>query len=96
MKYGKKGDQSTSKTPSKQYDRLFKKLLENKERTGVIVLEHLPPITQLLAHDSPKLLGGEYIDEALQYSQSDCLFKVRLRDGNPLLIYTFWLDRKAL
>ena len=65
----KKGDQSTSKIPSKQHDRLFKKLLENKERIGVILLEHLPePIAQLLAPDPPKLLGGEYIDEALQYS----------------------------
>ena len=84
----KKGAQSPSTRPSQPHDRLFKKLLENKERTEVILREHLPEnVAKLLAPDPPKLLSGEYIDESLHSSQSDCLFEVTLQDGNPLLIY---------
>ena len=48
--------------------------------------ERLPTdISSLLTDDPPELLDGEFIDEALQGSQSDRLFRARLKAGGEAI-----------
>ena len=68
--------------PTQPHDKLFKGLLDQPGTAGALLRERLPPeIASLLADDPPELIDGEFIDEALQGSQSDRLFRARLKDG---------------
>ena len=81
--------------PTQPHDKLFKGLLDQPGTAGALLRERLPPeIASLLTDDPPELLDGEFIDEALQGSQSDRLFRARLKDGGDVLLYVL-IDHKS-
>jgi len=81
--------------PSQPHDKLFKGLLDQPGTAGALLRERLPPgIAALLADDPPELVDGAFIDDALQGSQSDRLFRARLKDGGDVLLYVL-IDHKS-
>ena len=81
--------------PTQPHDKLFKGLLDQPGTAGVLLRERVPPeIASLLADNPPELIDGEFIDEALQGSQSDRLFRARLKDGGDALLYVL-IDHKS-
>ena len=81
--------------PTQPHDKLFKGLLDQPGTAGALLRERLPAeISCLLSDDPPELLDGEFIDEALQGSQSDRLFRAGLKDGGDVLLYVL-IDHKS-
>ena len=81
--------------PTQPHDKLFKGLLDQPGAAGALLRERLPPeIVGLLTEEPPELVDGEFIDEALRGSQSDRLFRVRLKDGGDVLLYVL-IDHKS-
>ena len=81
--------------PTQPHDKLFKGLLDQPGTAGALLRERLPPeIASLLADDPPELIDGEFIDEALQGSQSDRLFRAHLKTGDEILLYVL-IDHKS-
>ena len=81
--------------PTQPHDKLFKGLLDQPGTAGALLRERLPAdISCLLTDDPPELLDGEFIDEALQGSQSDRLFRALLKDGGDVLLYVL-IDHKS-
>ena len=81
--------------PTQPHDKLFKGLLDQPGTAGALLRERLPPdIACLLNDDPPELIDGEFIDEALQGSQSDRLFKAMLKDGGEVFLYVL-IDHKS-
>ncbi len=81
--------------PTQPHDKLFKGLLDQPGTAGALLRERLPvEISSFLTDDPPELLDGEFIDEALQGSQSDRLFLARLKDGGDVLLYVL-IDHKS-
>ncbi len=81
--------------PTQPHDKLFKGLLDQPGTAGALLREQLPAdISSLLTDDPPELTDGEFIDEALQGSQSDRLFRTRLKDGGDVLLYVL-IDHKS-
>ena len=81
--------------PIQPHDKLFKGLLDQPGTAGALLRERLPPeIAGLLTDDPPELLDGEFIDEALQGSQSDRLFRALLKDGGDVFLYVL-IDHKS-
>jgi len=82
--------------PTQPHDKLFKGLLDQPGTAGALLRERLPPeIACLLTDDPPELLDGEYVDEALQGSQSDRLYRARLKAGGDVLLYVL-MDHKSV
>lgn len=81
--------------PTQPHDKLFKGLLDQPGTAGALLRERLPPeIASLLTDDPPELIDGEYVDEDLQGSQSDRLYRARLKAGGDALLY-FLMDHKS-
>ena len=81
--------------PTQPHDKLFKGLLDQPGTAGALLRERLPAeISNLLTDDPPELLDGEFIDEALQGSQSDRLFRASLKGGGDVLLYVL-IDHKS-
>ena len=81
--------------PTQPHDKLFKGLLDQPGTAGALLRERLPPeIACLLTDDSPELLDGEFINDALQGSQSDRLFRAMLKTGGEVLLYVL-IDHKS-
>jgi predicted transposase YdaD len=81
--------------PTQPHDKLFKGLLDQPGTAGALLRERLPSeIACLLTDDPPELLDGEFIDEALQGSQSDRLFRASLKTGDDILLYVL-IDHKS-
>ena len=81
--------------PTQPHDKLFKGLLDQPGTAGALVRERLPPaVVALLTDDPPELEPGEYVDEALRGSQSDRLYRARLKRGGEILLYIL-IDHKS-
>ena len=77
------------------HDRFVRALLSNPERASALLRDHLPPeIVDRLADGPPVALEGSYISEELRLSQSDQLFEVQLRSGEPAFLYVL-LEHKS-
>jgi len=62
---------------------------------GTFLREHLPPeLVDLLTLESPELLPGSFVDEALAQHHSDLLFRVPLKAGDQALAYIL-LEHKS-
>ncbi len=82
--------------PTRPHDKLFKGLLDQPGTAGALLRERLPPeISCLLTDDPPELLDGEFVDEALQGSQSDRLFRAWLKAGGEVLLYVLFDHKSA-
>ena len=70
------------------HDSLFRALIDDPVRAGVLIRDFLPPdIAARLADEPPTLLDGSFVDPELNPSQSDRLFSVALRAGGFALLY---------
>ena len=77
------------------HDALFRALLEDTTRAGRLIRDYLPERFAELVSDEPvQLIDGSFVDEELRTSQSDRLFKVRLKEDRPIFIYTL-LEHKS-
>lgn len=77
------------------HDKLFKGLLDQPGVAGALLRERLPPeVVALLTDDPPELEDGEFVDDALKGSQSDRLFRAKLKTGGDLLLYVL-LDHRS-
>jgi predicted transposase YdaD len=78
------------------HDSLFRALIDDVGRAGVLIRDYLPEIVaSRLADEPPVLLDGTFIDPALKASQSDRLFSVTLRDGGTALLYILFEHKSA-
>ena len=69
-----------------QHDAFFKKVMSEPLLAGTFLREHLPPdLVELLILESPELLPGSFVDEALAQHHSDLLFRVPLKSGDQVL-----------
>ena len=70
-------------------DALFRALLEDTTRAATLIRDYLPEkLADFLSDEPVQLIDGSFVDEDLRTSQSDRLFKLRLKDGRPIFIYT--------
>ncbi len=82
-------------TPNYPHDKLFRALLDDPERARSLLRDHLPPtVVAELADTPPEPVEGNFVDAALQGSQSDRLFQVSLKTGGTAYIYTL-LEHKS-
>ena len=78
-----------------QHDLLFRALLDDPVRAGILIRDYLPAdIAARLGDEPPVPLDGSFVDRTLTPSWVDRLFSVRLRDGGTLLIYVL-LEHKS-
>ncbi|CAK0775990.1 transposase [uncultured Gammaproteobacteria bacterium] len=88
-------DDEAMTEPTQPHDKLFKGLLDQPGTAGALLRERLPPeVVVLLTDDPPELEDGEYVDEALCGSQSDRLFRAKLKVGGDCLLYVL-IDHKS-
>ncbi len=81
--------------PPHPHDRLFRALLGQPGTARALIRERLPAeVVALLTDDPPELEDGTFVDEALQGSQSDRLFRAKLKTGGDLLLYVLF-DHKS-
>lgn len=81
--------------PSNPHDNLFRALLDDPERARTVLHDYLPgEITAHFADDPPVPEDGSFVDEALRGSQSDRLFRVRLKSGRTADVYAL-LENKS-
>jgi predicted transposase YdaD len=81
---------------SNSHDSLFRALIDDAGRAGVLIRDYLPMIVaSRLADEPPVLLDGTFIDPVLNASQSDRLFSVALRDGGMALLYILFEHKSA-
>jgi predicted transposase YdaD len=77
------------------HDAFFKKVMSEPHLAGTFLREHLPPdLVELLTLESPELLPGSFVDEALAQHHSDLLFRVPLKTGDQALAYIL-LEHKS-
>ena len=77
------------------HDLVFRAMLSDERRAQAVLQAHLEPwVAALLADEPPVALDGSFVDEDLRGSQSDKLFQVTLRGGEPGLVYVL-LEHKS-
>lgn len=77
------------------HDAFFKKVMSEPLLAGTFLREHLPPdLVELLTLESPELLPGSFVDEALTQHHSDLLFRIPLNTGDQALAYIL-LEHKS-
>jgi predicted transposase YdaD len=82
--------------PAQPHDKLFKVLTDDPRVAGALIRERLPAdIAALLADQPPQPVEGGFIDEELQGSQSDRLFKVRTVGGEEAFLYVLVEHKSA-
>ena len=70
------------------HDGLFRALLDDPGRAGVVIREMLPQeIAAMIDAETPAPVDGSFVDEALTGSQSDRLFQVSLVSGAQAFVY---------
>jgi len=70
------------------HDKLVKALLEQPEAAAALLRERLPKeIASRLGPELPQRVDGTFVDAALRESQTDRLFRVRLKTGEQAFIY---------
>ncbi|MDE0101090.1 MAG: Rpn family recombination-promoting nuclease/putative transposase [Bryobacterales bacterium] len=80
---------------NKPHDSIFQAILSDGLRSQAVLRAHLEPWqAELLADEPPVPLDRSFVDEELRSSQSDKLFEVRLRDGQPGFVYAL-LEHKS-
>jgi predicted transposase/invertase (TIGR01784 family) len=73
---------------ARAHDKFFKALMSFPQAAAALLRERLPPaLAELLADGPPEILDSVFVNEELQELFSDRLFRLRLRDGTPLLVY---------
>ncbi|HEY3445884.1 MAG TPA: Rpn family recombination-promoting nuclease/putative transposase [Myxococcales bacterium] len=73
---------------TKPHDHFFKALLDDPESAGALLRERLPPeVAELLADEPPEPVEGTLVDPALEESESDRIFRAKLRGGAELFVY---------
>jgi len=83
------------------HDRLFKALLDRPSAAGALLRERLPAeVAARLSDDPPELVPQTFVDPGLAEVYTDRLYRVRLLDGRPALIYALvehksWLDPRV-
>ena len=82
--------------PAQPHDKLFKALTDDPKVAGALIRERLPAdIAALLSDAPPEPVEGGFIDEELQGSQSDRLFKVRTVGGGEAFLYVLVEHKSA-
>lgn len=82
--------------PTQPHDKLFKALTDDPKVAGALIRERLPAdIAALLTDTPPEPVEGGFIDEELQGSQSDRLFKVRTVGGEEAFLYVLIEHKSA-
>jgi len=77
------------------HDSIFQAILSDRLRSQAVLRAHLEPWqVDLLTDELPVPLDRSFVDEELRSSQSDKLFEVRLRDGQPGFVYAL-LEHKS-
>ena len=85
---GRKGRGGGPPLPATPHDSLFRALLSDPERAAAFLRDHLPNDVAGLLDDAPPVpLEGSFVDETLARSQSDLLFRVRLKSGRDAFVY---------
>ncbi|MDE0102451.1 MAG: Rpn family recombination-promoting nuclease/putative transposase [Bryobacterales bacterium] len=80
---------------NKPHDSIFQAILSDGLRSQAVLRAHLEPWqAELLTDELPVPLDRSFVDEELRSSQSDKLFEVRLRDGQPGFVYAL-LEHKS-
>ena len=70
------------------HDALFKALLNDPQRAGAFLHEHLPNnIAAQLSNEPPVIMNASFIDYTLAQTQSDLLLEVQTKTGSPALVY---------
>ena len=73
---------------SAPHDALFRALLDDPRRAGILIRDYLPAdIVSRLADEPPVLLDGSFVDPELNPTQSDRLYGLALRDAGTLLLH---------
>ncbi|MDD9993548.1 MAG: Rpn family recombination-promoting nuclease/putative transposase [Rhodospirillales bacterium] len=82
--------------PTTPHDALFRALVANPARAGVLLAEYLPQqIADLLDPASPpEAVEGSFVDADAARTQCDALFRVRLKSGHQARIYVL-LEHKS-
>lgn len=77
------------------HDAMFRVLMDDPERARTVLRDYLPPtVLEQMKDAPPKLIDGTFVDDDLRLSQSDRLFEVELKTGDPALVYTL-LEHKS-
>ena len=80
---------------NKPHDSIFQATLSDGLRSQAVLRAHLEPWqAELLADEAPVPLDRSFVDEDLRSSQSDKLFEVKLKDGQPGFVYAL-LEHKS-
>ncbi|MDE0103078.1 MAG: Rpn family recombination-promoting nuclease/putative transposase [Bryobacterales bacterium] len=80
---------------NKPHDSIFQATLSDGLRSQAVLRAHLEPWqADLLADELPVPLDRSFVDEELRSSQSDKLFEVKLKDGQPGFVYAL-LEHKS-
>lgn len=78
------------------HDAFFKQLMAAPGAAGALIQERLPEaVAACLAPDTPELVAGTFVDEALASHHSDLLYRVRLRDGQAAYVYVLIEHKSA-
>ncbi|MDE0103419.1 MAG: Rpn family recombination-promoting nuclease/putative transposase [Bryobacterales bacterium] len=77
------------------HDLVFRATLSDVRRAQAILKAHLEPwLAALVADEPPVPLDGTFVDEELRGSQSDKLFQVTLKGGEPGFVHVL-LEHKS-
>ena len=72
----------------KPHDALFRAAFEDPRLAAAFLRDHLPnEIAAQLVDATPEKIDGSFVDEALAGSQSDALYKVRTKSGDPAYVF---------
>ena len=70
------------------HDALFRATFEDPSLVAAFLRDHLPnTLAAMLDVSAPEKVDGSFVDQALSGSQSDALYKVRTRTGQPVYCY---------
>jgi Putative transposase, YhgA-like len=73
---------------ARAHDKFFKALMNHPQAAAALLQERLPPdLAALLSGEPPEALDAVFVDRELVELFSDRLFRLRLRDGTPFLVY---------
>lgn len=70
------------------HDGFFKALTDDRRAAAALLRERLPRtlVTQL-ADEAPVLVDGSFVDDSLQATRSDRLFRLKLKGKRELFVY---------
>ncbi len=71
------------------HDAYFKVVMGEARNANDLIRKHLPKdITSQFASDLPELVSGSFVDESLAVHLSDMLYRVKLKTGGDVFVYT--------